>query len=341
MRATPIAVAGQLTAMVVRLACSNSLLLVYLEGLLQVLSSTAPAEGSEAVVEMLRVADILIRGASEQAQALGQAIASLVQARCQVWLAQSKLTPQDCSAVLAAPVVPGEVFGPLSEAALEQSRKTRELMRSVQRTPAVSKPRLSGRYVWGHGGGALGSVPLRPGALRAFFVAGGILARPKPGRLKAGAVADGYVLHASTPVSLAAMYPVPLGAQHPGVWVQAPILCQAPRFRGIVPTVLRDGAERQSLSAEIAALLEKGAVTLLPSEEMGQGFYLAFFLIPKRDGGLRPILNLKGFNRFLKRLPFRMLSLSRLLLSVRHGDWFTTVDLRDAHFHIPIHWTIG
>ena len=69
-----------------------------------------------------------------------------------------------------------------------------------------------------------------------------------------------------------------------------------PRFQGIVPAVQRDGAECQSLSAEIAALLEKGAVTLLPSKEMGQGFYSAFFLIPKKDGGLRPILNVKGFN---------------------------------------------
>ena len=135
-------------AMVARLACSNSLLLVYLEGLLQDLSSTAPAEGSKAVVEMLRVVDILIRGASKQAQALGQAIASLVQARRQVWLAQSKLTLRTV------------VFGSPSEAALEQSRKTRELMHSVQRTPAVSKPRPSRKYVWGHGGGALGSVPL-------------------------------------------------------------------------------------------------------------------------------------------------------------------------------------
>ena len=133
------------SAMIARLACSNSLLLVYLEGLLQDLSSTGPAEGSEAVVEMLCVVDILICGARDQAQALGQAIASLVQARRQVWLAQSKLTPQDCSAVLAAPVVPGEVFGPPSEAALEQSRKTRELMRSVQRTPAASRPWPSGR----------------------------------------------------------------------------------------------------------------------------------------------------------------------------------------------------
>ena len=78
----------------------------------------------------------------------------------------------------------------------------------------------------------------------------------------------------------------------------------SPPVSGIVPTVLRDAAERQSLSGEIAALLEKGAVTLLPSEEMGQGFYSTFFLIPKRDRGLRPILNLKEVQPVLKRLPF-------------------------------------
>ena len=120
--------------------------------------------------------------------------------------------------------------------------------------------------------------------LRAFFVAGSVLARQKPGREKAGAVADG---------------------------------CQPPAMR-FTPQHLFHWQK-------------------CTQEGMVQGFYSAFFLIPKRDGGLRHILNLKGFNRFLKRLPFRMLSLSRLLLSVRHGDWFTTVDLRNAYLHIPIH----
>lgn len=32
-----------------------------------------------------------------------------------------------------------------------------------------------------------------------------------------------------------------------------------------------------------------------------------------------------------------MLRLSRLLSAIRHRDWFTTVDLRDAYFCIPIH----
>ena len=89
--------------------------------------------------------------------------------------------------------------------------------------------------------------------------------------------------------------------------------------------------------AEVVALLQKGAITPVPSGEAHQGFYSTYFLVPKKDGGLRPILNLKGFNHFLKHLPFHMLRLSRLLSSIRRGDWFTTVDLRDAYFHIPIY----
>ncbi len=89
----------------------------------------------ESIPETLRVVDILIRGTSAHAQALGQSMANMVQARRQVWLSQANLFDQDCMAVIAAPLVPGEVFGPPAEAALEQSRRTRELTRSVVRAP--------------------------------------------------------------------------------------------------------------------------------------------------------------------------------------------------------------
>lgn len=66
------------------------------------------------------------------------------------------------------------------------------------------------------------------------------------------------------------------------------------------------------------------------------GFYSKYFLVPKRDGGLRPILDLRQVNLYLSRRRFKMLTLRQLSQSIRPGDWFTTVDLQDAYFHIPI-----
>ncbi len=44
--------------------------------------------------------------------------------------------------------------------------------------------------------------------------------------------------------------------------------------------------------------------------------------MPKRDGGLRPILDLRPINRALGKRPFRMLTLKQILAQIRPGDWF-------------------
>ncbi|XP_053195327.1 LOW QUALITY PROTEIN: uncharacterized protein LOC128379724 [Scomber japonicus] len=307
------------SALAARLACTNSLLLLYLEGLLQDLASAAP---SDEMTEMLRVADMLLRVNIAHAQALGQSMASMV------WLSQSNLSDQDCIAVLAAPVVPGEIFGPPCEAALEQSRRTRELTRSSAIRPPGRRslpPRGSQS-----GDARLASIPF---AMTAVGV-------PDRGQLVAGADGCQPPASRSTPQHLAhwrqcTRCPWVLNTLESGYRLQ--FRTRPPPFPGIVPTLLSNRADCQSLVTEVSALLKKGAITPVPSGEMHQGFYSTYFLVPKKDGGLRPILNLKGFNGFLKRLPFRMLRLSRLLSAVRHGNWFTTVDLRNAYFHIPIH----
>ena len=48
------------------------------------------------------------------------------------------------------------------------------------------------------------------------------------------------------------------------------------------------------------------------------------------------VLDLRGLNRFLKVLPFRMLRMADVLQSVAQGAWFVSVDLKDAYFHVPI-----
>ncbi|KAJ1098777.1 hypothetical protein NDU88_003884 [Pleurodeles waltl] len=62
----------------------------------------------------------------------------------------------------------------------------------------------------------------------------------------------------------------------------------------------------------------------------------SYFLIPKKDGRLRPILDLRILNWFLKQEKFKMLTLAKVLLALNKGDWMVSVDLQDAYFHIPI-----
>jgi hypothetical protein len=38
---------------------------------------------------------------------------------------------------------------------------------------------------------------------------------------------------------------------------------------------------------EVNKLLGKGAIELVPPGQEGQGFYSTFFIVPKKDGGLR------------------------------------------------------
>ncbi len=74
----------------------------------------------------------------------------------------------------------------------------------------------------------------------------------------------------------------------------------------------------------------------VPPSERESGFYSRYFVIPKRDGGIRPILDLRPINRALGKRPFRMLTLKQILAQIRPGDWFASVDLKDAYFHIQI-----
>ncbi len=108
-----------------------------------------------------------------------------------------------------------------------------------------------------------------------------------------------------------------------------------PRFNGVVQS-LTSPRNAQALKQEIGCLLEKGAVERVPPNELESIFYSRYFVVPKRDGGLRPILDLRPINRALCKRPFRMITLKQILAQIRPGDWFASVDLKDAYFHIQI-----
>ena len=63
-------------------------------------------------------------------------------------------------------------------------------------------------------------------------------------------------------------------------------------------------AESKKIDSEVDTLLEKGALNMV---KPGSGQFLSsLFLVPKRDGNSRPVLNLKELNVFLKYDHFKM-----------------------------------
>ncbi len=108
-----------------------------------------------------------------------------------------------------------------------------------------------------------------------------------------------------------------------------------PKFRGVrFTSVLRKDAPL--LRAEVAILLAKDAIEPVPPAKMKSGFYSPYFIVPKKGGGSRPILDLRVLNRALHKLPFRMLTQRRIFQCIRPFDWFAAINLKDAYFHVSI-----
>ncbi len=90
------------------------------------------------------------------------------------------------------------------------------------------------------------------------------------------------------------------------------------------------------LRAEIAVLLAKDTIEPVPPADMRSGLFSTYFIVPKKGGGLRPILDLRVLNCALHKLPFKMLTQKRIFGCVRPLDWFAAIDLKDAYFHVSI-----
>ena len=93
--------------------------------------------------------------------------------------------------------------------------------------------------------------------------------------------------------------------------------------------------QQELVEWEIAELSRKGAVTklgLVPRD----GFLSTLFLVPKKDGGQRPVVNLKNLNSFVEVPHFKMEGIHILKSLVARGDWLVKIDLKDAYFSIPI-----
>ncbi len=109
-----------------------------------------------------------------------------------------------------------------------------------------------------------------------------------------------------------------------------------PCFDGVQLTVVNSASKASVLQQELSSLLQKGAIEEIPQSDIERGFFSSYFLVPKRDGGLRPILDLRRLNFSLYKGKFKMLTMKTIMSQIQGGNWFVTIDLKDAYFHIQV-----
>ena len=96
-----------------------------------------------------------------------------------------------------------------------------------------------------------------------------------------------------------------------------------------------DKEQTNNVSVAINKLLNFKAIESCEYVE-GQ-FVSSFFTIPKSDGSLRFILNLRRLNVFIRKEHFKIEDIRTVLNLLDHGDYMCKLDLKDAYLFVPIH----
>ena len=89
------------------------------------------------------------------------------------------------------------------------------------------------------------------------------------------------------------------------------------------------------LKEALQALLQKEAVEMV-RVRTSLAFFNRLFLVPKPNQKCRPVLDLSALNKFLSVKTFKMETPETIRISLQ-GEWVTSLDFRDAYFHIPVH----
>ena len=93
--------------------------------------------------------------------------------------------------------------------------------------------------------------------------------------------------------------------------------------------------QRHQVEAEIVNMLEKGAIC--QTSYLKEEFLSNVFLVGKKGGVNRPVINLRHLNQFIPYQHFKMESLFCLREMLQKDDFMCKLDMKDAYFSVPLH----
>ena len=83
----------------------------------------------------------------------------------------------------------------------------------------------------------------------------------------------------------------------------------------------------------------KGAIERVTNME-SLGFYSRLFLVPKKTGDLRPVIDLSTLNRHMVVPHFKMETQGSVRSAIRSQEWTVSIDIHDAYLHVPMHQAV-
>jgi ribonuclease HI len=95
----------------------------------------------------------------------------------------------------------------------------------------------------------------------------------------------------------------------------------------------------EQMKKEIELLLASGAVRIVREEELKTtpGVISRVFPVPRKDGRIRMVINLRTINPFVPPIYFKMEGLRTVRSLLQQNDFMVKIDLEEAFHHVSIH----
>ena len=114
-----------------------------------------------------------------------------------------------------------------------------------------------------------------------------------------------------------------------------PISCKIEQYR--IPREINfPPSELELLEQEINKMLLQGVIEPVHNTPENGEFISNIFSRPKKDGGLRVILNLKNFNEFVVKSHFKMNTLQTAIDLITPNAYMASVDFKSAYYSIAV-----